>query len=161
MSFTPLSCIVYVHHDSLQVRHCVNEVRMSGTCGCLSAETWIFKTYAVHCIVLLIASLVHEVAKIALPLRRWMITHIRIALSFFTDMYRKFTYSGAGCPACTGAGVPFHWPMCLTSSNNSSSPTVDNVVMLVKLLSIISWHVGRLKPILPRAILKPSMLIDE
>ena len=161
MPFAPLSCLVYVHHDSLHVRHCVNEVRLSGTFGCLSAEAWILRTYAVRCIVLLIASLVHEAAKIALPLRRWVMTHIRIALSFFTLMYGKVTCSGAGWPACTGAGAPFHRPVCLTSLVNSSSPTVDNEEMDIKPLSIISWQVGALKPILPRAVLKPYMLIDE
>jgi hypothetical protein len=33
--------------------------------------------------------------------------------------------------------------------------------MEIKPLSIISWQVGALKPILPRAVLNPSMLIDE
>ena len=150
-----------VHHDSLHVRHCVNVVRLSGAFGFESVDAWMLITNAERFNVAVIASSVHCAAKMTLPFRIWVITHVRIARSFFTLMYGKVTCSGTGCPTTAGAGAPLHRPMCLTSSVSSSSVTVDRVDMLIKPLSMISWQVGALNPTLPRALLNPSMLIGE
>ena len=64
-------------------------------------------------------------------------------------------------PLRLGGVAPFHLPMFLMSSVISASVTVAKLEISSNPLAIISAEVGVLKPILPSAVLNPSIILMD